>query len=836
MPHQDRLNIAVFIDFDNIEIGVKTTLGQQFDVGIILDAIKERGEVVTKIAYADWTRSGEYSRSLTQHAIRLVQRNMTPGGDKNGADINLALDALEMAFTHQHINAYVIVGGDSDFLSLVEKLKQYDKKVFVVGGRAFTSMILQRNCHEFIAYENLAGVRKNAAKIGRPMPAAAASSPMAQAVPIVRRALKILADREVSPQTGLLKSTLLQLDSTFSERNYGASSFLDFVEKLSQAGHRQPQARRPQRDGGAERRRFGRRQRGGGAVSAGRGDGDVAAPRLRTATSAAASDGGARTRRRSPTSRRCSGPPKIRRRDTRTARPRPPCRGTLRGAPDRERRSGRAARRPDPAAAMTARWPMYLRNVKQILRQAEGGFDERRYGFGGLMDLLKACQREGFVRIERDRRGGLRVFQGAALQKTAVVPSTPREIVDVEPIEAQPRESRSKRASRPTIEQPEMEPIPIDTTAELLGRAKPRKPRARAPRQAAATPTPRPSTRPRRRRRPGRQNREEGRGAAPGDDAQQEGGLPGKRRQRQLSAGDELTGDQESSGAVVLQEDLLASDALMFDALKDWSSYDDTDVHRAGARGRHRIRPRFNAQTRADSRPLQPDDIFSLKSVGDPRISPDGAWIAYTVTTLDRKEDNSDTDLYMVAASGGAPVRLTSSKKPENAPRWSPDGRYLAFLSARDGKKPQVFLLDRRGGDAQAITDYKTGASAIAWSPDSSKLALLVSDPDPNDPEASDATAARSKKPKPHVITRLQFMRDGDGYLNDVKRHIHVFDIATKADLAAHVRSLRRRRAGVGAGRHAHRLQREPHRQSRRQRQQRHLRHRAARRREASRA
>jgi hypothetical protein len=234
LPHRDRLNIAVS-STDNIEIGVKTTLGQQFDVGIILDAIKERGEVVTKIAYADWTRSGEYSRSLTQHAIRLVQRNMTPGGDKNGADINLALDALEMAFTHSHINAYVIVGGDSDFLSLVEKLKQYDKKVFVVGGRAFTSVILQRNCHEFIAYENLAGVRKQSVKEGRPM-APPASLPIAQAFPIVRRALKILADREVSPQTGLLKSTLLQLDSTFSERNYGASSFLDFVEKLSHPG------------------------------------------------------------------------------------------------------------------------------------------------------------------------------------------------------------------------------------------------------------------------------------------------------------------------------------------------------------------------------------------------------------------------------------------------------------------------------------------------------------------------------------------------------------------------------------------------------------------------
>ena len=233
MAHPDRLNIAVFIDFDNIEIGVKSTLGEHFDVGTILEALRERGEVVTKIAYADWTRAGEYSRHLTQHAIRLVQRNLTPGGDKNGADINLALDALEMAFTHPHINAYVIVGGDSDFLSLVEKLKQYDKKVFVVGGRAFTSMILQRNCHEFIAYENL--VRRPAARGGRPS-VPQSTTPIAQAFPIVRRALKILADREVSPQTGLLKSTLLQLDSTFSERNYGASSFLDFVEKLAKAG------------------------------------------------------------------------------------------------------------------------------------------------------------------------------------------------------------------------------------------------------------------------------------------------------------------------------------------------------------------------------------------------------------------------------------------------------------------------------------------------------------------------------------------------------------------------------------------------------------------------
>src|SRR4051812_49907888 len=232
---ETRLKIAVFIDFDNIEIGVKNTLNATFDVGVVLEALRERGDVVSKTAYGDWTRAGDYSRSLTQHATKLVQRNLTPGDDKNGADINLALDALEMAFTHPHINAYVIVGGDSDFISLVEKLKQYDKQIFVVGGRSFTSQVMQRNCHEFIAYENLIGGRRGS-RDGRGQTGPMGSQTIEQIVPLVRRALKVLADREVTPQLGLLKSTLLQLDSTFSERTYGAGSFRDFAEKLAAAG------------------------------------------------------------------------------------------------------------------------------------------------------------------------------------------------------------------------------------------------------------------------------------------------------------------------------------------------------------------------------------------------------------------------------------------------------------------------------------------------------------------------------------------------------------------------------------------------------------------------
>ena len=184
IPTEARSRIAVFIDFDNVEIGVKSTIGGQFDIGLVLEAIKERGEIVTKIAYSDWKRVGDYSRLLTQHAIRMVQRNMTPGGDKNGADITMALDALEMAFTHDHINAFVIVGGDSDFISLVEKLKQYGRRVIVVGGRQFTSLTMQRNCHEFIAYENLVGVqtshRRQSDRGGRQQPASGGGAPIAQ--------------------------------------------------------------------------------------------------------------------------------------------------------------------------------------------------------------------------------------------------------------------------------------------------------------------------------------------------------------------------------------------------------------------------------------------------------------------------------------------------------------------------------------------------------------------------------------------------------------------------------------------------------------------------------
>jgi uncharacterized LabA/DUF88 family protein len=382
-----RLKLAVFIDFDNIEIGVKNTLNAQFDIGVVLEALKERGDVVSKTAYGDWTRAGDYSRSLTQHATKLVQRNLTPGGDKNGADINLALDALEMAFTHTHISGYVIVGGDSDFISLVEKLKQYDKQIFVVGGRSFTSQVMQRNCHEFIAYENLIGGRGRGDRGARgPAGPIGSQAPIEQVMPLMRRALKMLSDREVTPQLGLLKSTLLQLDSTFSERTFGVSSFRDFAEKLATAGfvtlresgrnilvelkedgHHAPiqhEARPPQDHRGPQ-------------------------PHQRAGAPAPRTDEGA-----------VEGIPM----------PMP-------GAePPRMVEAIAEVRRLFQSAQNPPRWPMYVRQVKQFLRGVDPTFEERKFGFASLNDLLRGCQKDGLFRMERDRQGVVRFFQGNVLK------------------------------------------------------------------------------------------------------------------------------------------------------------------------------------------------------------------------------------------------------------------------------------------------------------------------------------------------------------------------------------------------------------------------------------
>ena len=179
-----------------------------------------------------------------------------------------------------------------------------------------------------------------------------------------------------------------------------------------------------------------------------------------------------------------------------------------------------------------------------------------------------------------------------------------------------------------------------------------------------------------------------------------------------------------------------------------------------------------NAQSK---RPMRAEDIYRFRTVSDPQISPDGAWVAYSVSAIDSAKNKSDTDVWMTSWDGTQTIRLTSTPESESSPRWSPDGRWLAFASGRqEGKGGQVWLLDRRGGEAQRITTIKGGVDDFVWSPDSKRLALVL---DVETDSVARLDTAEHKTPKPIVINRYNFKQDITGYLGSKRTHLALFDV-----------------------------------------------------------
>jgi len=181
----------------------------------------------------------------------------------------------------------------------------------------------------------------------------------------------------------------------------------------------------------------------------------------------------------------------------------------------------------------------------------------------------------------------------------------------------------------------------------------------------------------------------------------------------------------------------------------------------------------------ADDRSLTIDDLLALRSVADPQVSPDGRWIAHTVTRVDIEADESTSEIFMASIDSGELVQLTNDDSSASTPRWSPDGRYLAFLAAKgdDDASTQVWTLDLRGGEAQAYTSVDQGVDDFAWAPDGTKMLLSIVDKSAAEVAEELATeAGEEAKPLPYVIDRLQFKQDGVPYLDRSRTHLYRLD------------------------------------------------------------
>lgn len=173
------------------------------------------------------------------------------------------------------------------------------------------------------------------------------------------------------------------------------------------------------------------------------------------------------------------------------------------------------------------------------------------------------------------------------------------------------------------------------------------------------------------------------------------------------------------------------------------------------------------------ARLLQPEDVAAIRSVGNPRISPDGQWVVYTVRVMDMKKDKRNTNLWLVKWDGSDNRALTFGAETQTTPRWSPDSKRLAFLSSRADKDKgdQLWIMDLAGGEAHQVTDLKGDVSDYAWAPDGKHMVLVVQDHDPTDDLKDDET------PLPIVITRYYFKEDMVGYLGDLHSHLYLLDL-----------------------------------------------------------
>lgn len=222
--------LAVYLDYENLAIGARDSLGAPFDFGLVADALAERGRVIARRAYADWSFFDEDRRMLTRHQVELIDiPQKMGGGRKNAADIKLAIDAIEAAFERAFISTFVICTGDSDLTPLVQKLRELDRQVIGVGVRDSTSNLLPPACDEFMFYDNL---------VGDTIDAAGGESEAAEdaEVNLVLSTLAGLTASAGTVRSSALKRAVLRKDPTFAEADLGFRGFGALLTSLESDG------------------------------------------------------------------------------------------------------------------------------------------------------------------------------------------------------------------------------------------------------------------------------------------------------------------------------------------------------------------------------------------------------------------------------------------------------------------------------------------------------------------------------------------------------------------------------------------------------------------------
>ncbi|HLA76409.1 MAG TPA: NYN domain-containing protein [Vicinamibacteria bacterium] len=230
--HQDEQRLALFIDFENIAIGVRDAHYRKFDINLVLERLLDKGKLLVKKAYADWSRYSDYKRSFHEAAIELIEVPQKSVGGKNSADIRLVVDAMDMSFQKEHINCFVVASGDSDFSPLVSKLKENNKYVIGLGVKNSTSDLLIENCDEFIFYEDLVRGQQ------RPLPQ------IANVPEKVQECFALLVDSVLALQRenkdtlwgSMVKETMKRKKPSFNETYYGFRTFSHLLEDAQRRG------------------------------------------------------------------------------------------------------------------------------------------------------------------------------------------------------------------------------------------------------------------------------------------------------------------------------------------------------------------------------------------------------------------------------------------------------------------------------------------------------------------------------------------------------------------------------------------------------------------------